>query len=455
MSVDPGKRREVPSELVQLICDLARRDYLHSVSCPFSDYLLWEGLACIQAERGEKFGQLPQEALTLIATGENVPYLNIRSAGGDAYVEKNSTLHCDLFIVPPGKRLNVTRASPSAPSQLQLVNHCRFVLINRDYGELESARRTSLGYWTFYEAQKELPACNPLRFSASSGAAPTERKDNRYAEEKSLLDRLIRDAKLYRTSAEYRELLDFVVRFRHMAPYNAMLLNVQRPGLRYAATPKDWMSRFGRWPRPAARPLLILKSFAPVEFVYDFLDTEGPDPPPGAFSFPALGDVSAWQVNQMIKRMQKRGIRTVLFDAGDKSAGSISVLRHSKDRKTPSLYNLAFNKNHAPAVQFVTIAHELAHLFLGHLGEDTRLEIKDRRGHSHAQVEVEAESVAYLVSRRNGVEARSESYLHRFAEAAGAIDIYVIMSAVGKIEQILDLNCSLPQNRGSQGQLDL
>ena len=95
------------------------------------------------------------------------------------------------------------------------------------------------------------------------------------AQERLLLDQLIQDSRLYTRSKDYRELLDFVVRLRGFAPFNAMLLQVQRPGLSYAASRRDWWERFRREPTEGARPLLILWPFGPVALVYDVMDTEG------------------------------------------------------------------------------------------------------------------------------------------------------------------------------------
>lgn len=41
--------------------------------------------------------------------------------------------------------------------------------------------------------------------------------------ERSMLDQLLSDARLYRSSQEYQNLLDFVVRLRNFAPFNTML----------------------------------------------------------------------------------------------------------------------------------------------------------------------------------------------------------------------------------------
>jgi hypothetical protein len=80
---------------------------------------------------------------------------------------------------------------------------------------------------------------------------------------RSLLDALLTDSRLYHTTTDYKVLLDFVVRLRNFAPFNALLLQVQKPGLTYAASAADWRIRFGRKPKEGARPLLILWPFAP------------------------------------------------------------------------------------------------------------------------------------------------------------------------------------------------
>src|SRR4051812_26568160 len=86
---------------------------------------------------------------------------------------------------------------------------------------------------------------------------------------RGLLDTLLTQSRLYHTSADYMALLEFVVRLRNFAPFNAMLLQVQKPGMRYAASERDWLTKFGRQPKDRVRPLLILVPFGPVGLVYD------------------------------------------------------------------------------------------------------------------------------------------------------------------------------------------
>lgn len=72
------------------------------------------------------------------------------------------------------------------------------------------------------------------------------------ADSHSLLHHLIVESRLYRTSKDYKTLLEFVVRLRNFAPFNAMLLQIQKPGLQHAASARDWRERFRRNPKEGA-----------------------------------------------------------------------------------------------------------------------------------------------------------------------------------------------------------
>ena len=259
---------------------------------------------------------------------------------------------------------------------------------------------------------------------------------------RSLLDQLLDDSKLYKTSKDYMELLDFIKRMRNFAPFNAMLLQVQKPGIRFAASSYDWEKRFGRHPKDKARPLLILWPFGPVALVYDVQDTEGKELPQDVDAFFASGAITEAQMPGFISKMERKRIACAFFDGGDNSAGSIRLLGRGPKPEYAGAYQMQVNRNHPLAVQFSTIAHELAHLFLGHLGPDRALNVPDRPRPNHAQEELEAESVAYLVCARNGVSSKSQTYLTNFVEKNTSIehlDLYQVMRAAGQIEALLGL----------------
>lgn len=259
---------------------------------------------------------------------------------------------------------------------------------------------------------------------------------------RTLLDQLLADSRLYRTGKDYRALLHFVIRLRNFAPFNAMLLQVQKPGLMYAASRVDWFERFNRTVKDGARPLLILWPFGPVALVYDVADTEGDPLPDGVAAFAAHGAMDAAALVSYATKMAKKHIAWHEVDAGDGKAGSIKVLARATEPELPNSYQMTVNRNHDHNVKFATVAHELGHLFLGHLGKDKYLNVPERPPLQHSQRELEAESVSYIVCTRNGVLSKSESYLADHVKddtTVEQIDLYQVMRAAGQVEALLGL----------------
>ena len=256
---------------------------------------------------------------------------------------------------------------------------------------------------------------------------------------RAIVDQLIADTRLYNTAEKVKELLDFTARLRNIAPFNAMLLHIQKPGLSYAARAKDWKTRFRRNIRKNSRPLVILKNFGPVEFVYDILDTEGPDLPDSAFSFPSVGTVPVHWLLEVQRRLHLKGIEITWMDHGDHSAGHAQCLHNYNDKNNFNIFGIGLNQNHTPATQAVTLFHELAHIYLGHCGGDDKRGIKFNRPKDLALREIEAETVAYLVAKRTGLSPRSESYLEKYQGSFHELDLHRIMKVASALEKLLDL----------------
>lgn len=157
-------------------------------------------------------------------------------------------------------------------------------------------------------------------------------------------------------------------------------------------------------------------------------------------------------------RMAKKHIAWNDVDAGDGNAGSIKVALRASKPDLPTSYQMNVNRNHDPNVQFATVAHELGHLFLGHLGKDKYLSIPKRPALQHSQRELEAESLSYIVCERNGVLSRSDSYLSTHVKidtTVNQIDLYQVMRAAGQVEALLGLTAHTryerPQKAGHRG----
>ena len=87
--------------------------------------------------------------------------------------------------------------------------------------------------------------------------SPAKRRDLDAA--RRSLDDLFDHARQYRSSLAYRELIDFIARFRTYSPFNAMLIHTQMKGARFVATPHRWTREYGRRIKTDAQPTVILQ----------------------------------------------------------------------------------------------------------------------------------------------------------------------------------------------------
>ena len=273
------------------------------------------------------------------------------------------------------------------------------------------------------------------RPTALSGVG-TDKNDPRRA-----LDELVSRALAYRTGPELKALLEFTRRFPHIAPYNAMLLHVQNPGIAYALRAREWEREYKRSVKPAARPYVILWTMGPVAFVYDLSDTEPIDP---AFDsvpesvknpFPSKGQPPPGALARLMGACIKIGIEIALRDFGTQLAGRVQRIK-----KNTADFHIALNSKHTSAQQLGTLAHELAHIFCGHCGITKHGFWPDRSDTNHAVQEFEAETVAYFVTDRMNLDIGSDAYLSSYVRADSPLPNYSldnVLKAVGVIEVML------------------
>lgn len=257
-----------------------------------------------------------------------------------------------------------------------------------------------------------------------------------------------------RKSEEFQKMLDFVGKFSHIAPYNAMLIEMQKPGSVLVLKGKEW-KQYGRFVKPNAQKLITLRQFGPVQCMFDISDTE---PIPGIplnddakilemwdnSLKKTEGEVDEKEFKTLIENLPSYGIYLDdSFNATNTFGGYVMPYEHelsvpvnaSQTFKYKSRFLISVNRNQNRTEKFHTICHELGHIFCRHQSynrDKTRvLSIKEK--------EFEAETVAWLMCKRHGVNNASEEYLATYAPY-GTIPLCstdFIMKAVTEIEKMV------------------
>lgn len=258
------------------------------------------------------------------------------------------------------------------------------------------------------------------------------------------LDELFHDVGVYRRGEDLKELFDFIKKFPKIAPFNALLLHIQKPGSQYVASVSEWKSKFNRTIKPGARPLVILWPFGPVRFVFELEDTEGNAPFPKELlkPFQTDGRLPAGMFHMLWKNLPRDGISYHEADHGTGSAGFIRMApgdatQKIRKKQTRVFYHLVVNRNHSKEEKFATIAHELGHLYCGHLGTPNESWWPNRANEKRNVREFEAESVAWLVCERAGIRNPSAKYLSEYLDAnsqISEISLETVLKAAGMIE---------------------
>lgn len=288
--------------------------------------------------------------------------------------------------------------------------------------------------------------------SVEAGAAEWDRNSAQRS-----LDELFQFARQYTSSESFNGLMRFIARFRLYSPFNAMLAHIQMPGATFVAPPYRWTRDYGRRIKPGARPVVLLQPMGPVMFAFDVSDTEPlPDAKPLPRDvekpFEVRGGRVGNELGRSIENAKRDGVRVVERDAGSQSAGQIGVAKPGasvrfliKSRPEPVYrdfavrYELLLNAKHSPEAKYVTLVHELAHLYCGHLGTPNERWWPDRRGLTEAVREFEAESVAFLVCSRLGIDNPSDEYLSGYVKGnpeTPAISLDCVLKAAGLVEQM-------------------
>lgn len=277
------------------------------------------------------------------------------------------------------------------------------------------------------------------------------------------------------------EFMEFCARFRRHSVFNARLIQTQRRGARAVASAKEWRA-VGRYVLPDARPIIILMPFAPVVHVYEIEDTGPPiDRDVMQDPFAVSGSVPEAEIAAALDRLGNSCLKSTQFrihierDRMGFSLAGTAAYQGQLDLPTPlprpgeehgfvvsdemprlsqksgkrerwiPVWRVKVNDRMTPAQQLATIAHELGHIFCGHTGEcgghHDHSGWPNRRGLEEHVREMEAEAVAWLVTKRAGLETQSADYLKRHVAKSGTaqVDVSLVERAASRIESMAGL----------------
>ncbi|MCG2587796.1 hypothetical protein [Rhodohalobacter sulfatireducens] len=252
------------------------------------------------------------------------------------------------------------------------------------------------------------------------------------------LNELFYGVHLIRKSVEYLKYLDFITRFKRYSIFNTSLVYVQKPETAWFATPKNWRKR-GRRIKEDARPLVMLQPGGPIMFVYDVNDTYGENLPESLFEpFRVEGDFDEKLWYRLSNSIREFKFKLIKKDEIIQRGGAVA--RKSSD--SPMVrFEITINNRQKEEVHFQTVVHELAHVFCGHLGSASDEKWPDRRDLNKQSREFEAESVSYLVCRRQGLDTKSDEYLAQHINSDDhipQISIEKVLRSADWIEKILE-----------------
>ncbi len=286
-----------------------------------------------------------------------------------------------------------------------------------------------------------------------------QEEKKRKLEFKENIDELQFLVKNYRQRSEFKDLLDYVGHLYYLAPYNAMLVRMQKPGAQIVFTGNRWEKKYGRQPKLNAQPLITLVPFGPVQCVFEYEDTEPIQNCRYSVKkddiikewYDSLkrtkGHISYKEWNNLMYNLPVYGIHyDDTLNATGLYAGYL-VPYHNKEIlvplgkenyiKTTSQFAISINNHFNKDAAFTTICHELGHLFCRHLYYSHN---KQRDNLTKKEEEFEAETVSWLVCKRHGIKNPSEEYLAGYAPN-GEIPVCsteMILKAVTEIDKMLE-----------------
>ena len=260
---------------------------------------------------------------------------------------------------------------------------------------------------------------------------------------------------MFKDSKEYLHFWNFIGKILHYSHYNAMLVYAQNKNVQYFGTPGYWERNFGRKVNKDARPYVIMVPFGPAGFVYDVYETTG-KLSPEAFITKGLNG-GLYRIKGNIPKELYEGLKKSLREYKIEVYESHMRFNQAGETRngTDGVIQIEISDCFSPEQAFACLIHELAHHFLGHLGnkilkKTSLVKSGENKGKQKTEIititgrspnadmcEIEAEAVSYLICARWNLESENEmEYIskHISEEIIEQIDVDFIVRVADKIE---------------------
>ena len=268
--------------------------------------------------------------------------------------------------------------------------------------------------------------------------------------DKFTIDDLLHRSWTYKNSEAFVKFFKFIASFHHYSRYNTMLVYLQNEAVTFFGGKSFWQKRFNRRVKDGARPYIILAPMGPVMLVYDVMDTEGKESPEeflnnglGRNPFDVKGKLPKEMFDRALEIAKSYAIEISFKDTSFLNGGHITTIIAGDPK-------IVISKNGTIEVQFTTLVHELAHLFLGHTGHTKLKKANDKkeikilqRKLSRTAAELEAETVSFLVSKKMGLATNAAEYIAGYIKSENDLIEFSYESVIktaDRIDQLFKLS---------------
>jgi hypothetical protein len=216
-----------------------------------------------------------------------------------------------------------------------------------------------------------------------------------------------------------------------------MLVKLQNPSCSCFATQRDWRKRFGRVLKEDARPMVILAPMHPILLVFDLDSTEGPPVPEKLQRFAKFE--GEWNPKRLSRTLETASARDLIRIDTVTLSSTLAGYATTFTGQNGMRLRITLHDGLDEPSRYGVLIHELAHIYLGHLGSFEDSWWPSRQGLGHWAREVEAEAVAYIITQRAGLKGSSPQYVSGYLDGGyipGQVSLDMIAKVAGRLDEM-------------------